>query len=275
MQDVRVARFAGAECRYVFGFRTFTSDAVFLPDSRGKFGRQLSVFKHREGKNATEVEFISQLKKISHEDRKMSTKIFRQATFVLLTGAFILTAHVTGLGQNPKPSPSPVNVTVVNTPSQPVPVTGTVNVGNLGSSPLPVTGVLGVENAAGGSLLTRNLDGPTRQRVAHTFNDADPGYTVPQGKLLVIDYLSGLVITARTDPMPMIVADSLLSDNRFYYLAPNSWIDPVFSNQRYWVWGTQTQMFFPAGFDVSIHKFEGSVGNIYRFSYHGYLVDVP
>ena len=112
----------------------------------------------------------------------MSTKIFRQATFVLLTGAFILTAHVTGLGQNPKPSPSPVNVTVVNTPSQPVPVTGTVNVGNLGSSPLPVTGVLGVENAAGGSLLTRNLDGPTRQRVAHTFNDADPGYTVPPGK---------------------------------------------------------------------------------------------
>jgi len=77
----------------------------------------------------------------------MSTMNLRQATFVLLAGAFILTAHVTGFGQNPKPSPAPVSVTVVNTPSQPVPVTGTVNVGNLGSSPLPVTGTVNIGNA--------------------------------------------------------------------------------------------------------------------------------
>jgi hypothetical protein len=201
--------------------------------------------------------------------------IFRQATFVLFAGAFILAAHVIGLGQNPKPSPSPVNVTVVNTPSQAVPVTGTVNVGNLGSSPLPVTGLLGVENAAGSSLLTRNLDGPTRQRVVHVFYGQDTGYTVPAGKLLVIDYLSGIVATGTTDPAPLTVVDAGVSDGsgRFYYLTPNSWFD-VFGT-RAWVLGTQTQMFFPAGNIVEVHISDLSKGQLARFGYHGYLVDVP
>jgi len=204
----------------------------------------------------------------------MSTMIFRQVTFVLLVGAFVLAAHVTGLGQNPKPSPVPVNVTVVNAPSQPVPVTGTVNVGNLGSSPLPVTGTVGVENAAGSSFLTRSVDGPTRQRVFHSFYGTDSGYKVPDGKLLVIDYISGIVATGTTDPMPLMVVDPGISDlTRFYYLTPNSWFD-VFGT-RAWVLGTQTQMFFPAGNIVVVHISDLSKGQPTNFSYHGYLVDVP
>lgn len=205
----------------------------------------------------------------------MSIMIFRQAIFVLLAGAFVLAAHVTGLGQNPKPTPAPVNVTVVNTPSQPVPVTGTVNVGNLGSSPLPVTGTVGVENAAGGSLLTRNLDSPTRQRVFHSFYSQDTGYIVPAGKLLVIDYISGIVVKAQTDSAPMMEVNDIRVPSRFYYLVPNSWND-LFGERR-WVWGTQTQMFFPAGSFVDVHELSELTGSsgVANFTYHGYLVDVP
>lgn len=204
----------------------------------------------------------------------MSTMIFRQSAFVSLAGAFILVAHVTGLGQNPKPSPSPVNVTVVNTASQPVPVSGTVNVGNL-SSPLPVSGVVGVQNAVGSSLLTRNLDGPTRQRVFHSFYANDSGYHVPDGKLLVIDYISGIVVKAQTDSAPMMEVNDSNVPSRFYYLAPNSWND-LFGSRR-WVWGTQTQMFFPAGSYVSVHELSELTGSegVTLFTYHGYLVDVP
>ena len=205
----------------------------------------------------------------------MSTMIFRQATFVLLAGAFLLATHVTGLGQNPKPSPAPVNVTVVNTPSQPVPVTGTVNVGNLGGSPLPVSGVLGVENAAGGSLLTRNLDSPTRQRVYHFFFGNPSSYTVPDGKMLVIDYISGLEVSAPTDPMPMMEIYNTPAPGVSYFITPNSWIDDHFGS-RHWVWATQTQMFFPAG-SVSALPYtaiSGS-GRVENFAFNGYLVDVP
>ena len=205
----------------------------------------------------------------------MSTMIFRHTTFVLLAIGFVVAAHVTALGQNPKPSPSPVTAIVVNTASQPVPVSGTVNVGNLGSSPLPMSGVVGVENAVGGSLLTRNLDGPTRQRVFHVFFGQDTGYTVPAGKLLVIDYLSGIVVKPLTDSAPMMVVDSSLEPARFYYLVPNSWNDLL--GERRWVWGTQTQMFFPAGSSVNVHELSdlSGSGGVARFTYHGYLVDVP
>jgi hypothetical protein len=209
------------------------------------------------------------------EVRKMTIIFFRQLTFVVLAAAFVVAAHVTGLGQSTKPSPSPVNVTVVNTPAQPVPVTGTVNVGNLGSSPLPVSGVVGVENATGSSLLTRNVDGPTRQRVFHSFYANDPGYRVPDGKLLVIDYISGIVVKAQTDSAPMMEVNDSNVPSRFYYLPPNSWND-LFGSRR-WVWGTQTQIFFPAGSYVSVHELSELTGSqgVALFTYHGYLVDVP
>jgi len=206
--------------------------------------------------------------------KNLKINLTTKASFAVLSGALLLTIYGTGLGQNPKPSPSPVNVTVVNTPSQPVTVTGTVNVGNLGSTSLPVSGVVGVQNAVGSSLLTRSLDGPTRQRVFHSFFGNDPWYRVPDGKLLVIDYLSGIVVSAPTDPMPMMVVESIDEPSRFYYLTPSSWIDGF--GTRNWVWGTQTQMFFPAG-NVRVYKFLGVSGSgvVANFTYHGYLVDVP
>jgi hypothetical protein len=199
--------------------------------------------------------------------------IFRQATFAVLPFALIVAAHVTALGQTPKQSPSPVNVTVTNTPSQPVPVTGTVNVGNLGTNPVPVSGVVGVQNAVGSSLLTRNLDGSARQRVFHSFYGEDSQYRVPDGKLLVIDYFSGIVAAAPTDPMPIMVVNAVNEPNRFYYFTPNSWFD--YGGGRNWVWGTQTQMFFPAGYYVHVYKFFDAYGIVTNFSYHGHLVDVP
>ena len=48
-------------------------------------------------------------------------------------------------GAPPTELPPPQNVTVVNSPSQPVPVTGTISVG---SEPVPVTGTVNVGNEA-------------------------------------------------------------------------------------------------------------------------------
>ena len=205
----------------------------------------------------------------------MSTINFRETTFVLLAIGFVVAADVTALGQNPKPSPSPVTAIVVNTASQPVPVSGTVNVGNLGSSPLPVSGVVGVQNAVGSSLQTRNLDAPTRQRVHHFFFGNPSSYTVPDGKLLVIDYISGMVVSAQTDPMPMMEIYSTPAPGVDYFITPNSWIDDHFGS-RHWVWATQTQMFFPAG-SVWALQYAGvsGSGTVENFSFNGYLVDVP
>jgi hypothetical protein len=170
-------------------------------------------------------------------------------------------------------------VIVTNTDANPVPVTGGVAVTNSptvkvdSSQPVSVAGVLGVENAVGASLLTRNQDAPTRQRVFQSFFGDTSNYKVPAGKGLVIDYISGIVANVPLiQPIPLLEVNSTGEPNRFYYLTPNGSFD-VFGS-RNWSWGAQTQMFFPAGSFVRVHQFI-EVGNQALFSFHGYLVDVP
>jgi hypothetical protein len=88
--------------------------------------------------------------------------------FVIVAG---LTLFIPTLiqGQKSEAAIPTADVRVVNTASEPVPVAGTVNVGNLGNDPLPV----------------RDVDRSTRLPVH--FNDS---YTVPDGKRLVIEYVS-------------------------------------------------------------------------------------
>lgn len=115
--------------------------------------------------------------------------------FVVLIGLLVVVLTVTVFipvltrGQHSEAAPPPpptVDVKVVNTESEPVPVIGTVNVGNLVTNPLPV----------------RDLNNPARQPIFFS-----GPYTVPDGKLLVIEYVS-LGIEALTQCQALIAAVS-------------------------------------------------------------------
>lgn len=97
-------------------------------------------------------------------------------SFIAFVGMFLIVITVTTFipsltqGQKSNVAPNPtLNVEVVNTPSEPVPVGGTVNVGNLSENPVPV----------------RDVDNSARLPVH--FNES---YTVPNGRRLVIEYIS-------------------------------------------------------------------------------------
>lgn len=81
---------------------------------------------------------------------------------------------------NSQNAPPAFDVKVINSPSQPVPVTGTVSVSNLGDSPLPV----------------RDVDNPASQPLQANIIEVPPQipnpvlFTVPAGKRLVIEYVS-------------------------------------------------------------------------------------
>src|SRR5215204_2021169 len=93
------------------------------------------------------------------------------AVMVIIVVAVTVIIPVLTAGQKSDAAPMPptLDVKVINSSSEPVPVMGTVTVGNLGASPLPV----------------RDVDRPTGLPVI--FNES---YTVPDGKRLVIEYIS-------------------------------------------------------------------------------------
>ena len=97
-----------------------------------------------------------------------------------LVGILVAVVPFVSHGQGSRNGPPPFDVTVINSPSEPVPVTGTVNVANLGGSTLPV----------------HDVDNPARQPlqvdiIRVPFPIPNPIlFTVPDGKRLVIEYVS-------------------------------------------------------------------------------------
>ena len=100
-----------------------------------------------------------------------------------------------GQGNNAN-APPPFDVKVINSPSEPVPVTGTVSVSNLGANPLPV----------------RDVDNPARNpfqaQVLCTIQAGTSGKrctitTVPQGKRLVIELVTVLWPICRPGKSPL------------------------------------------------------------------------
>jgi len=102
-------------------------------------------------------------------------------SFVAFVGMLVIVITITASipvltqGQKSDAGPPTPEVKVVNTTSEPVPVAGTVNVGNLGTNPIPV----------------RDVDISARLPVH--FNES---YTVPNGRRLVIEYISIDVATS-------------------------------------------------------------------------------
>ena len=198
---------------------------------------------------------------------KRSLSVF--AGICLLTLLIAVAMPKSGLGQKLAPPPTvppPQNVKVINTPEQPVPVTGTVSVSNLGGSPLPV----------------QDVDSPGRQPVTAEGSCSDSGctdtvYTVPAGKRLVVEYAS---ITA-TIPPGKVARWRLFTNNAGQQGAelnfPLTQPPAIFGALSQSTAGQQVRLYAEAGSDVRMNgtTSDNATPSTYIFSISGYLVDVP
>lgn len=108
--------------------------------------------------------------------------------------AFVTPRPTRGQGGDPVGPPKPVKV--VNTPAEPVPVTGTTTI--TGDVTLAPGTSVAINNTPDAPVPARDVDNPARQpfqmRVEYGFNPA-PAPSVPNGKLFVIEYVSGSLRT--------------------------------------------------------------------------------
>jgi hypothetical protein len=196
------------------------------------------------------------------------------STFVMIVLSFVAAG-----AQKPTPTPSgPLSVKVVNTSAEPVPVTGTVNIGNLGTGGITVGGTVGVENAGTNPLKVRDVSEALRQPyhedhlfgpVSGVSNVTSTYVTVPTGKVLVIEHVSGYTSYASTNPLPTLQLK--VSGSPFYLLPARTWSDnsPGF---RLWLYSEQIHLYLTAGQTLSIETTALAESWIYL---NGYYIDAP
>jgi hypothetical protein len=200
---------------------------------------------------------------------KFKKSLFALAGMMALIGAVSLLTPLTGQSQTNTVGPTKP-VLVVNSPSEPVPVTGTVNVGNLGDGPLPV----------------RDVDNPARQPVqADAFCDGTGAtgcftriFEVPPGKRLVIEYASmqagipaGQVALFEIQTLAGGASSSV--QHSFPLSAPSV---SGFGGGLTAV-GQQVRVYADPGISVGVAGRRNIVAGDARFNFtiSGYLVDVP
>jgi hypothetical protein len=167
---------------------------------------------------------------------------------------------------NSQNGPPPFDVKVINSPSQPVPVTGTVSVSNLGSAPLPV----------------QDVDSPGRQPVTADGSCSGSGctatvYTVPAGKRLIVEYAS---ITANI-PAGKVARWRLFTNtggqqgNELNF--PLTQPPVIFGIISQSTAGQQVRLYAEAGSEVRMNgtTSDNALPSNYIFSISGYIVDVP
>lgn len=200
---------------------------------------------------------------------KFKKSLFALTGMMALIGAISLLTPLTGQSQTNTVGPVKP-VLVVNSPSEPVPVTGTVSVGNLGNSPLPV----------------RDVDNPARQPVqAHASCDGTGAtgcstsiFVVPPGKRLVIEYASmqagipaGQVALFEIQTIAGGASGSV--EHSFPLSAPSV---SGFGGGLTAV-GQQVRVYADPGITVNVSGRRNIVAGDARFSFSisGHLVDVP
>src|SRR6266498_1313751 len=224
----------------------------------------------------------------------------------LLIGAIALvTPHRTqGQGGDTVGPPKPVKV--VNTPAEPVPVTGTTTItGDVTLAPgtsvatnnTPTVNVgniptVQVGNPVDAPVPVRDTENPARQPYQTSFNPRIADFpTVPDGKLFVIEYVSGRILTETplgTDPPCRLLVfgfgtrPDLSSSILEHYFTPTltgsvpgvgsvTVSTYIISQQTRLYAGSRTGFarFASAGPVCGPNTFEG------RITLSGYLVDVP
>ena len=175
-------------------------------------------------------------------------------------GALALFAPIDNLGQKPSPVPPAVSVKVINTPSEPVPVTGTVNVGNLGTGPLIVRDADNpvLQPYKDSTVITIPVDDMS---VSSTFT------SVPAGKLLVIEYIN---VRAHLQPDQVLLIDFM------GYMMPLT-SQGLLDARRFFAASERVRLYVTADDEIRFfanRSAESSTASV-RVSFSGYLVDRP
>jgi hypothetical protein len=224
---------------------------------------------------AMNITLEEKIMKLSQLHRSLKKPHFRFLS--ISTVAIIFCAAASA--QKPTPTPSgPANVKVVNTTTEPIPVSGTVNIGNLGTGGVPVSGTVAVENSGTNPLRVQDVSEALRQPY-HKVNFLGPVSgvstvtvtyeTVPAGKALVVEHVSGYTSYASTNPLPTIQLK--INNSPFYMLPARTWADnsPGF---RLWLYSEQIHLYVTAGQTLSIEASGLAESWIHL---NGYYVDAP
>lgn len=200
---------------------------------------------------------------------------------IIITLAGLSTPYTVRCQPVPTSTPNrpPTEVKVINTPAEPVPVTGTVNVGNLGSSPLPVTGTVNIGNLGNSPLPVRDVDRAVRIPVQYTiplsmsngqFGRAET-VTIPAGKMLVVEYVSanGLIYTGRIGQVYLQTPTPNSTFNTFThnFLWKQDGIDFTVSSQA--------RMYATGSLTMGLTRDSNQGPTLTFGSVTGYLIDAP
>lgn len=117
-------------------------------------------------------------------------------------------------------------------------------------------------------LNVRDVDHPTRQPVFASSITEGVIYTVPAGKRLVIEYISGYKNLPNTNPLPIII---LQSTPGTHVIAPETWSDA--GSTRSWIFSKAINFYVSPGSPVSVTT--SGAGSSIQTYMSGYLVDVP
>jgi hypothetical protein len=211
--------------------------------------------------------------------------------------AVLATLGVTNLAAGAGPEAG-INVNVVNTPANPVPVTGSVSV--TGAVTGTVTGTVGltpgtsvlIDNTVGDPVRVRNVNDAIQPVQASSsclttaLGCLPTIYTVPAGKRLVIEYASMDLCVLPGQSATLSIATTVGGQAAFHYLngtppaaAPGTISigcnSPTPSSEV--ATGQQVKIYADAGTGVVVTGSRNStVGSAsFHFSISGYLVDVP
>ena len=185
-----------------------------------------------------------------------------------LIGVLALLTPRTGQSQTDTVGPSKP-VLVINSPSEPVPVTGMVNVGNLGNSPLPVRDVDNGQQPfhENTGILLFSLNSGTTTTI----------FTVPEGKRFILETVSAHVELDPVDTPHRVVVLTQLGNKPVFHeiLVSRQGLD--LNGQSVFVGTHYMRAYADPGTEV---KFQFSRSNTTKsasaeVTISGYFVDLP
>lgn len=116
----------------------------------------------------------------------------------------------------------------------------------------------------------RDMDNPARQPINVVASSLPSTiYTVPAGKTLVIEFVSGYLTTSTSAALPFIYLGNGAATIR-HYIPPETYED---AGNRLWIFSKATRIYMPAGQQLSVSYFGSILSATVQVS--GYLVDVP
>lgn len=163
-------------------------------------------------------------------------------------------------GQGGDPVGPTKPVLVDNTSAESLPVTGKVNVSNLRGSPLPVS----------------DVDNPARQPFQRLLNSINGSFTVPDGKRLVIEYVSGTLDGGASCTANYVFITTTITVAEEAQILSHIFPPTPISSLRA-VFGQQTRIYSDPNTVVSarLNTNPNNCDSSFVAYISGYLVDVP